>query len=73
MDLSLLSSSSLIWFLRRKFLMKETPLMILEPLGVKITEASETESAYPDRRGNLDNKQYMVRWKVNVVEQRDQH
>lgn len=53
--------------------MKETPLMILEPLGVKITEASETESAYPDRRGNLDNKQYMVRWKVNVVEQRDQH
>ncbi|CAF2236602.1 unnamed protein product [Brassica rapa] len=33
MDLSLLSSSSLIWFLRRKFLMKETPLMILEPLG----------------------------------------
>ncbi|CAN7132477.1 unnamed protein product [Brassica rapa subsp. narinosa] len=33
MDLSLLSSSSLIGFLRRKFLMKETPLMILEPLG----------------------------------------
>ncbi|CAN7031877.1 unnamed protein product [Brassica rapa subsp. trilocularis] len=33
MDLSLLSSSSLIGFLRRKFLMKETPQMILEPLG----------------------------------------
>ncbi|CDY31431.1 BnaC03g63930D [Brassica napus] len=68
MDLSLLSSSSLIGFLRRKFLMKETPLMILEPLGVKITEASETESAYPDRRGNLDNIQYMVKWKVKVGE-----
>ncbi|KAJ0239375.1 hypothetical protein HA466_0230280 [Hirschfeldia incana] len=57
----------------KRFLEKETPLMILEPLGGKISEISETESPYPHRRGNLYNIQYMVKWKVNTVEEMNKH
>ncbi|XP_010449148.1 PREDICTED: tetrahydrocannabinolic acid synthase-like [Camelina sativa] len=55
----------------KRFLEKETPLMIFEPLGGKINQLSENESPYPHRRGNLYNIQYMVKWKVNEVEEMD--
>ncbi|VVB12266.1 unnamed protein product [Arabis nemorensis] len=53
----------------KRFLEKETPLMILEPLDGKMSEISETESPFPHRKGNLYNIQYMVKWKVNEVEE----
>ncbi|KAF8096119.1 hypothetical protein N665_0317s0025 [Sinapis alba] len=57
----------------KRFLEKETPLMILEPLGGRISEISETDSPYPHRRGNLYIIQYMVKWKVNEVEEMNKH
>ncbi|KAH0901773.1 hypothetical protein HID58_041276 [Brassica napus] len=57
----------------KRFLEKETPLMILEPLGGKINEISESESPYPHRRGNIYNIQYMVKWRVNTVEETNKH
>ncbi|KAG2244255.1 hypothetical protein Bca52824_093893 [Brassica carinata] len=57
----------------KMFLEKETPLMILEPLGGKINEISESDSPYPHRRGNLYNIQYMVKWRVNEVEEMNKH
>ncbi|KAG5413555.1 hypothetical protein IGI04_001122, partial [Brassica rapa subsp. trilocularis] len=57
----------------KRFLEKETPLMILEPLGGKINEISESESPYPHRRGNIYNIQYMVKWRVNTVEEMNKH
>ena len=47
--------------------------MILEPLGGKISEVSESESPYPHRRGNIYNIQYMVKWRVNTVEEMNKH
>ncbi|CAN8231239.1 unnamed protein product [Cochlearia groenlandica] len=57
----------------KRFLEKETPLMILEPLGGQMSKLSETESPYPHRKGNLYNIQYMVKWKVNEVEEMNKH
>lgn len=57
----------------KRFLEQDTPLMIFEPLGGKISKISETESPYPHRRGNLYNIQYMVKWKVNEVEEMNKH
>ncbi|XP_013671119.2 berberine bridge enzyme-like 22 [Brassica napus] len=57
----------------KRFLQQETPLMILEPLGGKISEVSESESPYPHRRGNIYNIQYMVKWRVNTVEEMNKH
>ncbi|CAF2070213.1 unnamed protein product [Brassica oleracea var. botrytis] len=57
----------------KRFLQQETPLMILEPLGGKINEISESESPYPHRRGNIYNIQYMVKWRVNTVEEMNKH
>ncbi|KAL1205330.1 Berberine bridge enzyme-like 22 [Cardamine amara subsp. amara] len=57
----------------KMFLEKETPLMILEPFGGKISQISETESPFPHRKGNLYNIQYMVKWTVNNVEEMNKH
>ncbi|KAI4299736.1 hypothetical protein L6164_033166 [Bauhinia variegata] len=42
---------------------EESKLMvILEPFGAKMDEISETEIAFPHRKGNLYNIQYLVQW-----------
>ncbi|KAJ8549662.1 hypothetical protein K7X08_033369 [Anisodus acutangulus] len=47
------------------FLEEERPQMILEPLGGKIEEISESEIPFPHRKGNLYNIQYLVNWGDN--------
>ncbi|XP_068655895.1 berberine bridge enzyme-like 22 [Aristolochia californica] len=45
-----------------KLLEEERGQMILEPLGGKINDVTETETPYPHRKGNLYNIQYVVTW-----------
>ncbi|CAN4083903.1 unnamed protein product [Withania somnifera] len=47
------------------FLEEERPQMILEPLGGKLDEISESEIPFPHRKGNLYNIQYLVNWGDN--------
>lgn len=39
-----------------------SPLMIIEPLGGKMAEISESAIAFPHRAGNLYNIQYLLGW-----------
>ncbi|MCD7453316.1 hypothetical protein HAX54_020481 [Datura stramonium] len=47
------------------FLEEERPQMIMEPLGGKLDEISESEISFPHRKGNLYNIQYLVNWSDN--------
>ncbi|PHT29974.1 hypothetical protein CQW23_30473 [Capsicum baccatum] len=51
--------------IERTFLKEAGPRMILEPLGGKMNEISESETPYPHRKGNLYNIQYTVGWSNN--------
>lgn len=47
--------------------------MVMEPLGGVMNRIPETQIAFPHRRGNLYNIQYIVKWKVNEVEEAKRH
>ncbi|KAL2934818.1 Berberine bridge enzyme-like 22 [Bienertia sinuspersici] len=47
--------------------------IIMEPLGGMMNHVPETQIAYPHRRGNLYNIQYIVKWKVNEAEEARRH
>nr|XP_016487405.1 PREDICTED: tetrahydrocannabinolic acid synthase-like [Nicotiana tabacum] len=49
----------------RLFLEEERPQIILEPLGGKLDEISESEIPFPHRKDNLYNIQYLVNWGDN--------
>ncbi|XP_020674746.1 berberine bridge enzyme-like 22 [Dendrobium catenatum] len=51
----------------RRFLKKgEQPMMIIDPWGGRMDEISETETAFPHRKGNLYNVHYLTeRWVEN--------
>ncbi|KAM3285268.1 berberine bridge enzyme-like 22 [Capsicum chacoense] len=49
----------------RLLLEEESPRIILEPLGGKLDEISESEISFPHRKGNLYNIQYLVYWHDN--------
>ncbi|CAN4083918.1 unnamed protein product [Withania somnifera] len=49
----------------KMFLEEERPQMILEPLGGKLDEISESKIPFPHRKGNLYNIQYLVNWGDN--------
>ncbi|PHT90658.1 hypothetical protein T459_05771 [Capsicum annuum] len=51
--------------IERTFLEEAGPRMILEPLGGKVNEISESEIPFPHRKGNLYNIQYTVGWSDN--------
>ncbi|KAM3251753.1 hypothetical protein P3L10_005823 [Capsicum annuum] len=51
--------------IERTFLEEAGPRMILEPLGGKVNEISESETPFPHRKGNLYNIQYTVGWSDN--------
>ncbi|KAL3377431.1 hypothetical protein AABB24_003705 [Solanum stoloniferum] len=50
---------------KRLFLEEERPQIIMEPLGGKLDEISESEIPLPHRKGNLYNIQYLVNWGDN--------
>ncbi|KAM3362513.1 hypothetical protein P3S68_017367 [Capsicum galapagoense] len=51
--------------IERTFLEEAGPRMILEPLGGKMNEISESETLFPHRKENLYNIQYTVGWSDN--------
>ncbi|KAF3681684.1 hypothetical protein FXO37_02809 [Capsicum annuum] len=51
--------------IERTFLEEAGPRMILEPLGGKMNEISESETPFSHRKGNLYNIQYTVGWSDN--------
>ncbi|XP_010529355.1 PREDICTED: inactive tetrahydrocannabinolic acid synthase [Tarenaya hassleriana] len=57
----------------KRFLEEENPVVVMEPLGGRMYGFSETETPFPHRRGNLYNIQYMVKWRVNGVEEMNKH
>ncbi|XP_009603724.1 berberine bridge enzyme-like 22 [Nicotiana tomentosiformis] len=55
-----------VWgMIKDLFLEEEKPMIILDPLGGKLDEISESELPFPHRKGNLFNIQYMVNWGDN--------
>ncbi|CAN4078241.1 unnamed protein product [Withania somnifera] len=50
---------------QKLFLEEERPQMILEPLGGKLDEISESKIPFPHRKGNLYTIQYLVNWGDN--------
>ncbi|XP_016454107.2 berberine bridge enzyme-like 22 [Nicotiana tabacum] len=48
-----------------RFLHQKLAFMILDPLGGKMDEISESEIPFPHRKGNLYNIQYIVKWDSN--------
>ncbi|KZV57097.1 cannabidiolic acid synthase-like 2-like [Dorcoceras hygrometricum] len=44
------------------FLSEERPIIIIDPLGGKMDKIAENETAFPHRKGNLFNVQYMINW-----------
>ncbi|CAN4078243.1 unnamed protein product [Withania somnifera] len=51
--------------IERLFLEEDRPMIILEPLGGRIDEFSESELPFPHRKGNLYNIQHLVNWDDN--------
>ncbi|PHU26525.1 hypothetical protein BC332_04857 [Capsicum chinense] len=51
--------------IERLFLEEDRPMIILEPLGGKVDEFSESELPFPHRKGNLYNIQHLVNWDDN--------
>ncbi|KAJ8440828.1 hypothetical protein Cgig2_000716 [Carnegiea gigantea] len=47
--------------------------VVMEPLGGRMNNISETQIAFPHRTGNLYNIQYIVKWKVNEVKEAQKH
>ncbi|KAK7259862.1 hypothetical protein RIF29_25477 [Crotalaria pallida] len=56
-------------------LLKEDTLamLIMDPYGGRMNEISETKIAFPHRKGNLYNIQYLVKWEVNGIEACNRH
>nr|GMD09582.1 berberine bridge enzyme-like 22 [Ipomoea batatas] len=48
-----------------KFLDQKLVFVIMDPFGGKMEEISEDEIAFPHRKGNLYNIQYLVKWGEN--------
>ncbi|KAK4361022.1 hypothetical protein RND71_019974 [Anisodus tanguticus] len=51
--------------IERLFLEEERPMIILDPLGGRLDEFSESELPFPHRKGNLYNIQHIVNWDDN--------
>ncbi|KAL3377420.1 hypothetical protein AABB24_003696, partial [Solanum stoloniferum] len=51
--------------IERLFLEEDRPMIIVEPLGGRIDEFSESELPFPHRKGNLYNIQHLVNWNDN--------
>lgn len=59
-----------IW---EKFPKEQLVYMIMDPLGGKMDEISDSEIPFPHRKGNLYNIQYMVKWDENGLEASRRH
>lgn len=59
--------------IRERFLEEELVYIIMDPFGGKMSEISENEIAFPHRKGNLYNVQYIVKWTVNEVDSSKKH
>ncbi|KAL3527540.1 hypothetical protein ACH5RR_012196 [Cinchona calisaya] len=57
----------------KMFLEEESPLMILDPFGGRMSQISEFELPFPHRNGTLYNIQYLVSWKKNELSQKNEH
>lgn len=53
-----------IW---KRFLEEEAAVMIMDPLGGRMSEISEAATPFPHRDGNLYNIQYLVTWEKEDV------
>lgn len=47
---------------------EDKALIIMEPFGGRLHEIAESEIAFPHRKGNLYNIQYLVKWEMNGEE-----
>ncbi|KAJ4702916.1 putative FAD-binding Berberine family protein, partial [Melia azedarach] len=56
-----------------KILEEEIGMLIMEPLGGKMNQISESEVPFPHRKGNLYNIQYLVQWQVAGVKEANRH
>ncbi|XP_017233676.1 berberine bridge enzyme-like 22 [Daucus carota subsp. sativus] len=57
----------------KQFSAEESVFMIMEPFGGRMDKISKSKIAYPHRKGNLYNLQYMVKWDVNTAEATKKH
>ncbi|XP_073147710.1 berberine bridge enzyme-like 22 [Henckelia pumila] len=48
--------------IQKMFLSEDSPIMIIDPLGGKMDKIAENETAFPHRKGNLFNIQYLINW-----------
>ncbi|CAN1837573.1 Berberine bridge enzyme-like 23 [Linum perenne] len=49
------------------------PVILMEPLGGKMSEIPESHTPFPHRKGNLYNVQYMVKWEDGGAEDEKKH
>jgi len=57
----------------RRHLQIDEAYIVMEPLGGRMNIIPETQIAFPHRRENLYNIQYIVKWKVNEVQEAQKH
>ncbi|CDP12712.1 unnamed protein product [Coffea canephora] len=62
------------WVLIKKmFLEEDSPMMILDPFGGRMSQICESKLPFPHRNGTLYNIQYLVNWKYNNQSESNKH
>lgn len=59
--------------IKQMFLEEDSPLMILDPFGGRMSQISKSELPFPHRNGTLYNIQYLVNWKDNKQSEINKH